>query len=73
MTSVLSVIVPLAVARDPLSGIVVGGCVGVVAAVLGAALLGAVLNTLRRLAAGRRHPFRGHDSPPADRELRHAA
>ena len=73
MTYVLAAIPPLAIAGDPLAGIVVGGVAGVVAAFLGAALLGTALNALGRLAAGHQFPSRAHGSSGADGEFREAA
>lgn len=73
MTYVLAAIPPLAMAGDPLAGIVVGGVAGVIAAFLGAALLGAALNALRRSAAGHQLPPRAPGRVGADGEFRDAA
>ena len=70
MTYVLAAIPPLAIAGDPLAGILVGGVAGVIAAVLGAALLGVALNALRRLAGGHQFPSQMHGTN-ADAALCH--
>ena len=73
MAYLLTVIPPLALVGDPLAGIVVGGSAGVIAALLGAALIGSVVNGLRQGAAGTRSRFRTHACTAADRDFREAA
>ncbi len=62
----------LALAGDPLKGVLVWGSPGLAAALLAAALLGMGLNALYQAAAHDRRPHT-HGSPPADRELPQAA
>jgi len=58
---------------DPLAGIVVGGAAGLLAASLGAALVGTALNALRRAAAGHLPSSRTHGHSATHREFREAA
>jgi hypothetical protein len=66
-------LVPMALVADPLAGVVVGGSAGVVAAFLGAAALGSLLNGLRKRGAGNRRRFQAHACTAADHGFRKAA
>ncbi len=66
----VSMLLPTVVV-DPLAGIVVGGSVAVVAALLCAALLGAGLNALRGDSGAA--PRDGTHHTPLDEHFRHAA
>jgi hypothetical protein len=73
MAYTLTIIAPLALVADPLAGVVVGGSAGIIAAFLGAALVGSFLNGLRRRVAGNRFRFPGHACTAADWGFRKAA
>lgn len=73
MAYLLTVIPLMALVADPLAGAVVGGSAGLIAALLGAALLGSVLNDLRQRAAGNQPRFHGHACTAAGRDFREAA
>jgi len=66
-------LVPLALVADPLAGIVVGGSAGLIAAFVGAAVLGSLLNGLRERGAGNRCRSETHACTAADRHFRKAA
>ncbi len=73
MAYLLAVIPLLPLTGDPLAGSVVGGAAGVLAAFLGAALVGAGLNALRRAAAGHQSSPQAHSHAATDQEFREAA
>jgi hypothetical protein len=58
---------------DPLAGAVVSGSAGFIAGLLGAAVLGWLLNGLRERWAVNRSQFHGHASTAANRDFREAA
>jgi hypothetical protein len=60
MAYLFAVIPPLALMADPLAGIVVSGSAGFIAVLLGAAVLGSLLNGLRERWAGSRGRFEAH-------------
>jgi hypothetical protein len=73
MAYLFAVIPPLALMADPLAGIVVSGSAGFIAGLLGAAVLGLLLNGLRERWAGNRCRFQAHACTAADRDFRKAA
>jgi branched-subunit amino acid ABC-type transport system permease component len=69
MGYLLTGIPPMALVVDPFAGAVVGGSAGLIAALLGAALVGSVLNGLRQRAAGNRPGLSVPCDTAADRVL----
>lgn len=72
MATLFALILAPPVSADPLAGILVGGVLGLIAALVGGAFVGTILNVLRR-SAGQQFRTRVQGSPRADQDFSEAA